>query len=480
MLELFPISARVDGGELLIGGVPASLLAAEHGTPVVVYCEETIRAQAQAYRAAAPEALVVYGTKAFANVALLRILVEEGVGADVSTLGELAVARAAGITGERILFHGNNKSDEELRGAAEAGATVVLDAPDEPARAAAAGVQRALVRLTPGVEAVTHQSIQTAHDESKFGLAVEPALAVVDGARRLGIDVAGVHFHVGSQLARVDESLLAVERLAAFCERARAELDWTPAVLDIGGGLGIRYTHDEHVPEVDEFVRPLVARLHERWPHPVQIVLEPGRSLVGRAGVTLYRVGVVKDSGGVRYVAIDGGMSDNPRPQLYGARYEALLANRADELPDGVFRIAGKHCESGDVLIDAAELPHPRRGDLLAVPATGAYTLTMGSSAAARPSTTCSASKPPDLASSSLERDAGSRPREAAPRSTPEPAAGDRDRAAQSHGADRRPGADARCAHRRQRTPSHRARGGAGQLVDGDRLRAAARRVAAA
>jgi diaminopimelate decarboxylase len=379
VLELFPISAAVNGGELTLGGVPASRLAAEHGTPVVVYCEETIRAQARAYRAAAPEALVVYGTKAFANVALLRILAEEGLGADVSTLGELAVAGAAGITGERILFHGNNKSDEELRGAAEAGATVVLDAPDEPARAAAAGVRRALVRLTPGVEAVTHQSIQTAHDESKFGLAADPALAVVDEARRLGIDVAGVHFHVGSQLARIDESLVAVERLAAFCERARDELGWSPAVLDIGGGLGIRYTRDEHVPEIDEFVRPLVARLHERWSEPVQIVLEPGRSLVGRAGITLYRIGVVKDSGGVRYVAIDGGMSDNPRPQLYGARYEALLANRADELADGVFRIAGKHCESGDVLIDAAELPHPRRGDLLAVPATGAYTLTMGS-----------------------------------------------------------------------------------------------------
>jgi len=155
-------------------------------------------------------------------------------------------------------------------------------------------------------------------------------------------------------------------------------LDWTPAVLDIGGGLGIRYTRDEHVPEIEEFVGPLVRRLHERWPDPVQLVLEPGRSLVGRAGVTLYRIGVLKDSGGVRYAAIDGGMSDNPRPQLYGARYEALLANRADELPDGVFRIAGKHCESGDVLIDAAELPHPHRGDLLAVPATGAYTLTMG------------------------------------------------------------------------------------------------------
>ena len=379
MLELFPTTASAAGGELVLGGVPASRIASEYGTPVVVYCEETIRAQARAYRAAAPEALVVYGTKAFASVALLRILAEEGLGADVSTLGELAVAGRAGIPGERILFHGNNKSEDELGGAAEAGATVVLDAPDEPARAAAAGVRRALVRLTPGVEAVTHQSIQTAHDESKFGLAADPALAVIAEARSLGIEVAGVHFHVGSQLARVDESLVAVERLAAFCERARAELRWTPAVLDIGGGLGIRYTRDEQVPEIQEFVGPLVARLHERWPGPVQIVLEPGRSLVGRAGVTLYRVGVVKDSGGVRYVAIDGGMSDNPRPQLYGARYEALLANRADELPDGVFRIAGKHCESGDVLIDAAELPHPRRGDLLAVPATGAYTLTMGS-----------------------------------------------------------------------------------------------------
>lgn len=379
MLPLLPDSASIDAGELHLGGVAASRLAAEHGTPLVVYCEETIRAQARAYRDAAPEALVVYGTKAFANVALLRVLAEEGVGADVSTLGELAFAQAAGIPAERMLFHGNNKSDEELRAAAEARTTVVLDAEDEPARAARAGVQRALVRLTPGVEAVTHRSIQTAHDESKFGLPADGALRVVDEARTLGIDIAGVHFHVGSQLARIDESLLAVERLAAFCERARAELDWTPQVLDIGGGLGIRYTRDSEVPEIADFVGPLVARLRERWPDPVQLVLEPGRSLIGRAGVTLYRVGVVKQSGGVSFVAIDGGMSDNPRPQFYGARYEALLANRADELADGVFRVAGKHCETGDVLIEAAELPHPKRGDLLAVPATGAYTLAMGS-----------------------------------------------------------------------------------------------------
>ena len=373
--ELLPLSARVDGGSLFLGGVAAERLAQEHGTPLVVYCEETIRAQARAYAVAAPGALVVYGTKAFANVAILRVLAEEGVGADVSTLGELAFARAAGIGGDRILFHGNNKSDEELRAEADDGATVVLDAPDEAERAADEGVRRVLVRLTPGVDAHTHQSIRTAHDESKFGLPPERALRVIEDARGRGLDVAGVHFHVGSQLARVDESVLAVQRLLAFCEQAERELGWRPQVLDIGGGLGIRYTHEESIPEIAEFIAPLVSAL----PRDVQVVLEPGRSLVGRAGVTLYRVGVVKDSGGVTYVAIDGGMSDNPRPQLYGARYEALLANRADELADGIFRIAGKHCESGDVLIQAAELPHPRRGDLLAVPATGAYTLAMGS-----------------------------------------------------------------------------------------------------
>jgi diaminopimelate decarboxylase len=375
MLTLFPETAEVKDGALWIGGCSSAELAARHGTPLLVYCEETIRAQARAYAEAAPGARIVYGTKAFANVEILRVLADEGVGADVSTLGELAFAQAAGIAGERILFHGNNKSDEELRAAAAARATVVLDAPDEPERAAAAGVRRVLVRLTPGVDAHTHQAIRTAHDESKFGMPPERALAVIAAAEARGLDVAGVHFHVGSQLARVDESLLAVQRLLEFVARAEEELGWRPAVLDIGGGLGIRYTHDEELPDVREFVAPLVAAL----PRDVQIVLEPGRSLVGRAGVTLYGIGVIKESGGVTYVAIDGGMSDNPRPQLYDARYEALLANRADELADGVYRIAGKHCESGDVLIQAAELPRPRRGDLLAVPATGAYTLAMGS-----------------------------------------------------------------------------------------------------
>ena len=371
MLELLPETARIEDGELAIGGVRPTQLADEHGTPLLVYCAQTIRSQVRAYREAAPEALVVYGTKAFANVALLRLLAEEGVGADVSTLGELAFARTAGIPGERIVFHGNNKSQEELRAAAEVGALVVLDSIGEAEAASKADVRRVLVRLTPGVEAVTHRSIQTAHEESKFGLSPEHAEREVERARELGLEVEGVHIHVGSQLARADESVLALQRALTFLER----LEWTPRVLDLGGGLGVRHNRAEDVPSVAEFVGPLV----ERMPEGVSLILEPGRSLVGRAGVTLYRIGAVKESGGVTYAAIDGGMSDNPRPQLYGARYEALLANRAEELSSGVYRITGKHCESGDVLIEAAELPEPRPGDVLAVPATGAYTLALGS-----------------------------------------------------------------------------------------------------
>ncbi len=371
MLELLPETALIEAGELTLGGLRASELANRHGTPLLTYCERTIRSQVRAYREAAPGALVAYGTKAFANVALLRLLAEEGAGADVSTLGELAFARAAGIAGERIVFHGNNKSEGELRAAAETGALLVLDAPGEAEAAAAAGVQRVLVRLTPGVEAVTHRSIQTAHEESKFGLAPDAAEREVERARELGLEVEGVHIHVGSQLGRVDESVLALERVLAFLARLR----WQPRVLDLGGGLGVRHNRDERLPSVAEFLGPLL----ERIPEGVSLILEPGRSLVGRAGVTLYRVGSVKESGGVTYAAIDGGMSDNPRPQLYGAHYEALLANRADEPAGGVYRIAGKHCESGDVLIEAAELPEPRPGDVLAVPATGAYTLALGS-----------------------------------------------------------------------------------------------------
>ena len=383
MLALFPGGTRVAAGVLELDGLPVTELAGRFGTPLVVYAEEALRERARLFRRAVPAALVVYGTKAFPNVALMRVLAEEGIGADVSTLGELAFARRAGIEGERLLVHGNNKSDEELRAAAEAGALVVLDALDEPARAAAAGVSRVLVRVTPGVEAETHEAIRTGHRGSKFGLDEGDAVEAVRAALGAGLEVEGLHVHVGSQLADVRAHLLAVALLAQFADRCRAELDWAPRVIDIGGGFGIRHVQAELEPPVEELVRTVAGAVARDWvmrglPAP-QLIVEPGRALVGPTAFTLYRVGAVKRAGDRRYVAIDGGMSDNPRPQLYQARYAALLANRADEEPNDVFTIAGKHCESGDVLIEHAELPEPRRGDLIAVPATGAYTLAMAS-----------------------------------------------------------------------------------------------------
>jgi diaminopimelate decarboxylase len=385
MLEPFPTSAAVDDGELSLGGISASALAAEYGTPLVVYCEETLLASARAYQRAAPDALVAYSVKAFPSVALLRLFAAEGLGADVSTLGELEYARRAGLPGERIVVHGNNKSDEELEVAARAGAgLVVLDSLDEVERAAAAGVRRVLVRVTPGIEADTHVAIRTAHHGSKFGLPPEQALQAIAEARHSGLEPAGLHVHIGSQLLDTQAARTSVDWLAGFAADCRAELDWTPEVVDLGGGLGIQYVDDETPPAIEDFVAALRERLEHEWrlhglPLP-RIVLEPGRSLVGRAGVTLYRVGVVKQaSETLTYVAVDGGMSDNPRPQLYGARYTAVLANRAADGADGSYAVCGKHCESGDVLIERVRLPRPRRGDVLAVPGTGAYTLGMGS-----------------------------------------------------------------------------------------------------
>jgi diaminopimelate decarboxylase len=377
VLSLLPETAAVEGGELSVGGVPSSELAAEFGTPLVVYCEQTVLASARAYREAAPDALPLYSLKAFPNIELLRLLAAEGFGADVSTLGELEFARRAGIPGRRIVVHGNNKSDEELQAAAEIGARfVVLDALDEPERAAAAGVRRALIRVTPGIEADTHEKIRTAQHGSKFGLPPADALAAAARAREAGVEVTGVHLHIGSQLVDPRAGLETIDWLRDFAAR-----EWLPEVVDLGGGLGIPYVEGDRPPAIREFVTTLLSRLAAGWPgEPPEVILEPGRSLVGPAGLTLYRVGVVKQaSDEVTYVAVDGGMSDNPRPQLYGARYSALLANRADEQAAGAYDVCGKHCESGDVLIEGARLPEPRRGDLLAVPATGAYTLSMGS-----------------------------------------------------------------------------------------------------
>ena len=259
-------------------------------------------------------------------------------------------------------------------------ALLVVDSLAEAGRVSAAGLRRTLVRVTPGIEADTHEAIKTAHHGSKFGLPPDDAM---EALRRVP-EAEGVHVHVGSQLMHFGAALMTVDWVAQFSARARNELGWTPRVVDLGGGLGVRHVREEPAFTVQEFVGGLTGELQRAFhlhqlPRP-QLVLEPGRSLVSRAGVTLYTVGGVKRaSAATTYVTIDGGMSDNPRPAMYNARYTALIANRAAEEPTGAYAVAGKHCESGDVLIERVELPEPHRGDILAVPVTGAYTLAMSS-----------------------------------------------------------------------------------------------------
>ena len=383
MLTLFPDSGTLDGARLRLGGLTADALAEEYGTPLVVLCEDTIRATARALRDAVGDGRVFFGTKALPNVALLRVLREEGVGADVASAGELAFAAAAGLDGDELVVHGNNKDAAFLAAAARVAAPVVLDARDEAGLAAEAGVRQALVRVTLGVDADTHEAIRTGHHGSKFGLPPDVARAAVAEALELGLEMIGVHVHVGSQLADFDAQAETIVRLASFAAGCRDELGWTARVADLGGGFGIRHHPADEVPEASQLAASAastarLAFVEAGLPQP-EIWLEPGRCLIGRAGVTLYRVGSVKRLPGRTWVAVDGGMSDNPRPQLYDARYTALSAARADEPLDEAVSVAGMHCESGDVLIDDVTLPSPRRGDLLAVPATGAYTLAMAS-----------------------------------------------------------------------------------------------------
>jgi len=380
LADLLPLGSSIDDGELRLGGVGAAELARTYGTPVVVYDETTLRAQARAYLAAAPGALVVYGTKAFPSVTVLGILAEEGLGADVSTVGELAFAERAGLDGARLVVHGNNKEDALVERAVALGALVVVDSLAELDRVRAAGGTRFLVRVTPGIEADTHEAVKTAHHGSKFGLPPEDAVEAI----RRAPEAEGLHVHVGSQLQHFGASLMTADWVAQFSARLQDELGWTPRTVDLGGGLGVRHVLEEPAFTIGEFVGGLTGELQRAWrlhglPDP-QLVLEPGRSLVSRAGVTLYTVGGVKRaSAATTYVTVDGGMSDNPRPAMYNARYAALLATRANEPADGAYAVAGKHCESGDVLIERVELPEPRRGDVLAVPVTGAYTLSMAS-----------------------------------------------------------------------------------------------------
>ena len=384
MLGLFPDSARLESGQLSLGGVRASDLAERFGTPLYVYCDVTLRHQARALRAASGDSgRVFFGTKAFPNVAVLRLLREEGLGADVAAAGELALARAAGLSGSELVVHGNNKDERFLADAAAEGAAVVLDSPDEAALAAAAGVRQVLVRVTLGVDADTHEAIVTGHHGSKFGLPPEQAQILIADALDHELDVLGLHVHVGSQLPDFTAQAETIDRLSAFAASCRDQLGWEARVADLGGGFGIRHHPSDDVPEAASLAASAAATARSAFvaaglPEPA-VWFEPGRCIVGRAGVTLYRVGAVKRLPGRTWVAIDGGMADNPRPQLYDARYTAIDALRAEEKAGEDVSIAGMHCESGDVLIDDVTLPAPRRGDLLAVPATGAYALAMSS-----------------------------------------------------------------------------------------------------
>src|SRR4051794_13728547 len=284
MLDLFPDTASTENGSLVLGGVSATELAAEFGTPLVVYCERTLREQARALLAAVGDGHVAFGSKAFPNVALLSLLREENVGVDVASLGELAFARAAGYEGDAIVVHGNNKEFELLEAAAAEGATVVLDAPDEAELAAAARVQRVLVRVTLGVDADTHEAIRTGHHGSKFGLPPDQARALIEDALARGLDVLGLHVHVGSQLADFDAQAETIVRLASFAASCRDMLDWSPRVADLGGGFGIPHTLDENVVDAGTLASAAAVTARtafaEAGLEPPELWLEPGRSLV--------------------------------------------------------------------------------------------------------------------------------------------------------------------------------------------------------
>jgi diaminopimelate decarboxylase len=375
---LFPIGSRVnERGRLEVAGCDLVELAERFGTPAYVYAEEDIRARARAYleafRARTDDFEVLFASKAAPFTAAYRVCAEEGLSVDVASGGELHMALRAGFDPGRIYLHGNNKSEGELRDAIAAGVGhIIVDSFDEIARldAICERPQEVLLRITPGIKADTHTYIQTGHLDSKFGFGLEDGLAerAIEAVRgSMHLRLVGLHAHIGSQIFELEPYARAIEALAPL---AGPEC----RILNVGGGLGIAYVAADQPPSIEAYVEVKVEGIRRVFDPVPRILVEPGRSLVGNAGVTVYRVGTVKEVPGVRtYVAVDGGMSDNLRPMLYGARYEALVADRAGEPPETRVTIAGMHCESGDILIRDAMLASPRPGDVLVTPATGAY-----------------------------------------------------------------------------------------------------------
>ena len=379
MTDLLPLlppgSALADDGTLVVGGCRADDLAQEFGTPVLVVAEQALRDRAREYvdglSARWGSSRVVFASKAFPCTAVQRVMVEEGLGLDVAGGGEILTALKAGADPGRLVLHGNAKSDEELELAVKRGVGLVVvdnfDDIDRLERLVPAGSQQpCLVRVIPGVEAATHASQATGHAGSKFGLLPDDArdaIARIERSAKLRLD--GVHTHVGSQLLNVEQLAQAVEPIAKL---------GTFDVYDLGGGLGVRYTYDEHPPSLDDYADAMVTQAKALLPAGARIIVEPGRSMVANSACTVYRITTIK-RGVVTHVAVDGGMGDNLEVSLTGQRFEAAIVNRVGG--GEMVSVVGRHCESGDQLVDGVPLQHPAIGDLLAVPVTGAYCYTM-------------------------------------------------------------------------------------------------------
>ncbi|GAC1657592.1 MAG: diaminopimelate decarboxylase [Candidatus Dormibacteraceae bacterium] len=390
---LFPITYRTNSrGHMEVGGCDLIDLAAAHGTPLYVYDEETVRQRAAEFVSAIGSAgEVLYSAKAFSSPAFLRIVAEEGMGLDVVSAGELHMALRAGFPAHRIYFLGNNKSAEDLDYAYRSGCTVVIDGSYEFEllhRVVPAGARmRAEIRVSPGIKPDTHEFISTGQLDSKFGFSIEngSARAAIEAALAHDrLELVGLHSHIGSQIFDLGGHVAAMAVMLDLLAELRRDLGYRPHSLGAGGGLGIAYTREDDPPTPRAFVETLRTALESGAAHRgldvPQLVIEPGRSLAGPAGVTLYSVGSIKDIPGVRrYVAVDGGMGDNIRPKLYGARYEVFKAADPDGAATETVSIAGKYCESTDILIAEAKVPELRSGDVVCVPATGAYCLAMSS-----------------------------------------------------------------------------------------------------
>ncbi|MHC6625208.1 diaminopimelate decarboxylase [Streptomyces globosus] len=392
-LSVWPAStARLAHGGLAVGGVDLAEAAERFGTPVYVLDEGEVRKRCRAYRNAFPEGDVLYAAKAFLSRAMVRWVREEGLGLDVCSAGELELAVTAGFPPDRIVLHGNAKSPRDLGSALRLGVgRIVIDSPSEIARIAAAvgpeGRQKVLVRVVPGISAGGHSKIRTGTDGQHFGLSLADGSALHAVARVLAqprLELTGLHCHIGSQIAEVKPYLTALRRMVGLMARIRDAHGRVLPELDLGGGHGVAYRPGEPALDVATLARRLRSTLTEscaaaRMPLP-RLAVEPGRAVVGPAGVAVYRVLSVKHTGDTVFVAVDGGMGDNPRPALYGARYAPRLIGRAPTAGPRAATVVGRHCEAGDVLAAGVDLPGDvRPGDLIALPVAGAYQLSMAS-----------------------------------------------------------------------------------------------------